>query len=215
MLVFPPPMLEKLVNVTQKWSERTGEKEAMMQVLTTGPDGKASNFPSCVVELFYVLSQFHGQGMYMKGIAQRKPDFESITKAFDHVQNVSVPEFKANILFEYFPLAKINAVSSNSIVFRRDPMFSVLVLMNWTENTEENVEHELAKFIVDRQQGVSPTQILGYSNYDKLAIYMCGADPMSDKAKAIFADNYPRLQKIKKRYDPDNIFSKWFPITPP
>ncbi|KAH0579521.1 hypothetical protein H2248_002375 [Termitomyces sp. 'cryptogamus'] len=56
MLVFPPPMLEKLVNVTQKWSERTGEKEAMMQVLTTGPDGKASNFPSCVVELFYVLS---------------------------------------------------------------------------------------------------------------------------------------------------------------
>jgi len=35
-----------------------------------------------------------------------------------------------------------------------------------------------------------------------------------DKSKVVFGDNYPRLQKIKKRYDPDNIFNKWFPITP-
>ncbi|KAH0579527.1 hypothetical protein H2248_002381 [Termitomyces sp. 'cryptogamus'] len=251
MLVFPPPMLEKLVNVTQKWSERTGEKEAMMQVLTMGPDGKFAilvvlffngseaegreNFkaffdlgpvadftkeiPYEELNTLQNQTQFHGQGMYMKGIAQRKPDFESITKAFDHVQKVSGPEFKANILFEYFPLAKINAVSSNSTAFRRDPTSSVLVLMNWKENTEENAErgrivaHELANFIVDGQQGVSPTQILGYSNYDPGAV-SGKKDVMSDKAKAIFADNYPRLQKIKKRYDPDNIFRKWFPITP-
>jgi FAD/FMN-containing dehydrogenase len=36
----------------------------------------------------------------------------------------------------------------------------------------------------------------------------------SDKAKAAFGENYPRLQGIKKKYDPDNIFNKWFPITP-
>jgi FAD/FMN-containing dehydrogenase len=35
-----------------------------------------------------------------------------------------------------------------------------------------------------------------------------------DKAQVIFGQNYPRLQKIKKRYDPENIFNKWFPITP-
>lgn len=35
-----------------------------------------------------------------------------------------------------------------------------------------------------------------------------------DKAKLVFAENYPKLQKIKKQYDPNGIFDKWFPITP-
>ena len=35
-----------------------------------------------------------------------------------------------------------------------------------------------------------------------------------DRAKLVFGENYPRLQEIKKRYDPENIFNKWFPITP-
>jgi FAD/FMN-containing dehydrogenase len=35
-----------------------------------------------------------------------------------------------------------------------------------------------------------------------------------DKAKVAFDKNYPKLQAIKKRYDPENIFNKWFPITP-
>jgi hypothetical protein len=35
-----------------------------------------------------------------------------------------------------------------------------------------------------------------------------------DKAKAMFDVNYPRFQGIKKRYDPENIFNRWFPIMP-
>jgi FAD/FMN-containing dehydrogenase len=35
-----------------------------------------------------------------------------------------------------------------------------------------------------------------------------------DKAKLAFGENYPRLQKVKNQYDPENIFNKWFPITP-
>ena len=36
----------------------------------------------------------------------------------------------------------------------------------------------------------------------------------ADKAKALFGDNYSRLQALKQRYDPDNVFSKWFAIKP-
>ncbi|KAG6864277.1 hypothetical protein C0993_009051, partial [Termitomyces sp. T159_Od127] len=176
MLVFPPPVLEKLVEVTQKWRERAGEKEAMFQVMTLGPDGKASNLLSNVISSTYpyVLANqalFHGQGIYMKGIAHREPRYESIKKAFDHVQKVSGPDFKANILFEYLPLAKIGAVPSDRTAFRRDPTASILVLVIWKEDTKENsdrgksVAHELAELVVEGQQGVSPTQIMGYSNY--------------------------------------------------
>ncbi|KAG6889203.1 hypothetical protein C0995_002663 [Termitomyces sp. Mi166 len=268
MLVFPPPLLERLVDVTGKWLEEAGEKEAMMQVLTMVPDGKFAilvfpffngseaegreNFKAFfdlgpIADLTKEMPYeeinalqnpvvFHGQGMYMKGIAQRLPHFESDAKAFDYIQKVSGPEFKVNLLFEYFPLAKVSAVPSASTAFRRDPTSSILALVIWKDDTEENLErgrtvaHELAKVIIEGQQGMSSTQSLGYSNYGKLAIptlenvplLMCGADPegvngkelVPDKAKTVFADNYPRLQKIKKRYDPDNVFNKWFPITP-
>jgi FAD/FMN-containing dehydrogenase len=30
----------------------------------------------------------------------------------------------------------------------------------------------------------------------------------------LFGENYARLQKIKKEYDPDLVFYKWSPITP-
>lgn len=36
----------------------------------------------------------------------------------------------------------------------------------------------------------------------------------SDRARKVFGDNYPRLQQIKKRYDPEVLFSKWFAIIP-
>ena len=35
-----------------------------------------------------------------------------------------------------------------------------------------------------------------------------------NKAEALFGENYSRLQELKKKYDPENIFNKWFAITP-
>jgi len=35
-----------------------------------------------------------------------------------------------------------------------------------------------------------------------------------NKAKILFGDNYPRLQQLKRKYDPDLLFSKWLPIVP-
>ena len=35
-----------------------------------------------------------------------------------------------------------------------------------------------------------------------------------EKSRDIFGDNYPRLQEIKARYDPKNMFNKLFAIQP-
>lgn len=34
------------------------------------------------------------------------------------------------------------------------------------------------------------------------------------RSRVLFGDNYPRLQQLKKKYDPELLFSKWFVIEP-
>ena len=41
-----------------------------------------------------------------------------------------------------------------------------------------------------------------------------GPADMKDSALSAFGPNYPRLQRVKRRYDPENVFNKWFPIVP-
>ncbi|KAF5378483.1 hypothetical protein D9615_007138 [Tricholomella constricta] len=162
---------------------------------------------------------FHGQGIYMKGSAHREPNYQSIAKAYEIVEQVSSPEFKMNIIFEYFPLGKITSVPPGTTAFRRDPTPAALVIGFWQENTEANTEraralaHELSRIVTGDQTGVTATQKMGYSNYDAEAV-TGEKEAVPDKAKAVFVENYPRLQAIKKRYDPENVFNKWFPITP-
>lgn len=35
-----------------------------------------------------------------------------------------------------------------------------------------------------------------------------------DATQKLFGKHYPKLQDIKKKYDPDMLFRLWFPITP-
>ena len=35
-----------------------------------------------------------------------------------------------------------------------------------------------------------------------------------DKSAIMFGENYPRLQEIKKKYDPELFFNRWYPIIP-
>jgi FAD/FMN-containing dehydrogenase len=54
----------------------------------------------------------------------------------------------------------------------------------------------------EREKGVIHTN--GYGNF-----------ALGDRrSRDVFAVNYPRLQQLKARYDPQNIFHKWIPITP-
>lgn len=52
---------------------------------------------------------------------------------------------------------------------------------------------------------------IGYANYaDAMAI-----DNATDvQARRAFGPNYPRLQRLKRKYDPDMVFNRWFCIRP-
>lgn len=49
---------------------------------------------------------------------------------------------------------------------------------------------------------------------DILDVDAADGDINQDKAKLLFGANYARLQQIKRKYDPDLVFNKWFPIAP-
>ncbi|KAF9057461.1 hypothetical protein BJ165DRAFT_1588692 [Panaeolus papilionaceus] len=157
-----------------------------------------------------------GRGVYMKGVAHKKPDYTSIKKAYDRVVEIlQTGHFQGGVLYEYFPLTKINSVAPEETAFRREEALNVAVVLNWDPLVDRNDEarafaHDLCNIIVGGQN-MSDTEILGYTNYDPDA---SGTDVTYDKARLSFGDNYPRLQAIKKRYDPRNIFNKWFPIVP-
>lgn len=159
---------------------------------------------------------YHGQGAYMKGASNRNASAAAIAKAHEKVvEIVQTSGFKAYLILEYLPLSNITSVPADATAFRREPTPNVLALTHWKENSPENTARarSVSGEILSLVTAAAPNQKLGYSNYDFDAVGDINWTT-SDKAKLVFAKNYPRLQKIKGRYDPDNVFNRWFPIIP-
>ena len=52
---------------------------------------------------------------------------------------------------------------------------------------------------------------IGYVNYADLFARRNETDEYARKA---FGKNYARLQEVKKKYDPDQVWNRWFAIRP-
>jgi hypothetical protein len=126
------------------------------------------------------------------------------------------------------------SVPRDATPFRRDDKGYAAYMFMYKENTEENREkvqkavNELKAIWKAGQPNLTGPQNLGYSNLGRPVFFQCVfeqiIDPArfrkdfeyaaKDKAPLVFGANYPRLQELKKKYDPEERFSKWFPITP-
>ena len=176
-----------------------------------------------------------GQGFYFKGLAQGPSDYKSICQAWDKIKEVAtIPGFAVgSIILEYFSLGRVRSVPLEATAFRRASTVNVLVGFVWTDNKPENdaiakrYAHDVAEILGRGQSALTTSESLGYSNYGTFCLFERSSihkrdiisDPEAvvgnrDKAKLVFAENYPRLQRIKRKYDPEVIFNKWFPITP-
>lgn len=62
---------------------------------------------------------------------------------------------------------------------------------------------------------MSPHTVFAHCLVDPDAVVGEGPkDTVFDKARIAFGENYLRLQQVKKMYDPEGLFNKWFPIVP-
>ncbi|KAJ2913687.1 hypothetical protein MD484_g6727, partial [Candolleomyces efflorescens] len=168
----------------------------------------------------------HGKCFYLKGVCFKYPDLNSISEVLESSEEISKQGvFTTGMMFEYFPLGKANGVPISATAFRRELGSNLLTLITWEgfpEKTEEarNVASGLIDIVMKGPGALTKSQ-QGYTNYghdiDFPPEYSLAAptvDHAAQKSEAAFASNYPRLQAIKKKYDPANIFNRWFPITP-
>ncbi|TCD62945.1 hypothetical protein EIP91_006208 [Steccherinum ochraceum] len=156
-----------------------------------------------------------GRNYYFKGVLlSKKPSDDVNPKVFDEVIKAvsSSPDHMAATVLEYFPHNKINSLPADSAPYRRDLTGNTLIIVQWQDDTPE--KSRKAKEIVYAVADVLPKGE-GYGNYtpESDAPFTAGA-VTAEKTRALFREHYPRLQGIKKKYDPDMVFNQWYTIIP-
>ncbi|KAL1737401.1 hypothetical protein EV714DRAFT_266204 [Schizophyllum commune] len=150
-----------------------------------------------------------GRGVYQKGIPQRRPDPNTTLEVIDRLADAHPSDPSPLVICEYFPLQKILAADTNdeTACLRRDTSI-VGIYAFWDELTAENfakgqtIVRDIAGILQESHPYLAEHEGSGQTGQP------------DDKARATFGEKYPRLQQIKKKYDPENVFNRWCPITP-
>ncbi|PIL36858.1 hypothetical protein GSI_00548 [Ganoderma sinense ZZ0214-1] len=159
-----------------------------------------------------------GQNVYMKGcFLPREFPRTLLPTVFQRVTELSEPEkYNVVLLFEYISLGKANSVPDDATAFRRNLTANVLAVVYAQEESDEVFKysrdacHEICGLITGKA-----ADNLGYGNYNPDSeAQPAGGVVAASKAEANFGANYKRLQEIKKKYDPELLFRKWFVINP-
>ncbi|KLO07481.1 FAD-binding domain-containing protein [Schizopora paradoxa] len=249
VLIFPPPLLDQLFKVVNKWwDSNPTDKSAMFMVFAKGPPPE--RLPCAVVIPFHNGSEEEGreafkflldlkpldhseempfelvnslqnpnatpgQNVYFRAVTQTGVHPDVCAAAFKYIPEFSTSESRFALIWELVPNKKINSVSNTAMAFNcRGPQFNVLCVCQWDTNDPESNKAARDKvfaatdMIASRDVDPDDSRGKSYGNYigdEYVAV---------DRAKQLFGSNYPRLQQIKQKYDPDVVFSKWFSIVP-
>jgi len=157
-----------------------------------------------------------GTCTYFKGVLLRlKPSEDMNSQQQGRLEKLATafPDFTLTVMHEYCPQDKVNSVHVDTTPYRRDLPGHTLFVVQWKDNTPENALK--AKEIADVYASEMAPQGEGYGNYtsESDALPAVGAI-VTDKTLALFGKHYPRLQAIKKRYDPEMVFNQWYTIVP-
>ncbi|KAG8708335.1 hypothetical protein FRC08_018942 [Ceratobasidium sp. 394] len=122
----------------------------------------------------------------------------------------------SHVIIELYHPDKIGSVPSSATAYpHRAPTCNVVHGMQWTDPAFAGKAVDVLRtlddaFVAFRSKYFAPelTERGGYTNYLDEESQI--ANPAV--ANRRFGANFPRLAEVKRRYDPDNLFSKWFPI---
>jgi hypothetical protein len=154
--------------------------------------------------------------------------------------NPEFPPFEVFVSYELIPNEVTRSVPADATAFRsRGPQPNAVIVIIWDKEKVDGESYptvrayakEIAK-IIESTEEKKPEEYEndGYANYGMFSFetgcYLgttnrvdSGAvtdpnDMLPQRARELWGGNYPRLQQIKKKYDPSNVFNRWFAIQP-
>ncbi|HEX7310616.1 MAG TPA: FAD-binding oxidoreductase [Gaiellaceae bacterium] len=117
----------------------------------------------------------------------------------------SVPSAMTAILLEHFHGAVTRVGKTDTAVPHRDPGWNLLIPSVWTDPADTAPNIAWAR---DTFAAMLPHFATGrWLNY-------LGNDQAEDAIRAAYGPNYDRLEDVKRRYDPDNVFNLNHNIAP-
>lgn len=152
----------------------------------------------------------------MKGSAFISPlDLKFAKTCLEDLRNLiqKIPDASMSIMvFEFLPFWKLFSFSQDCTAFaNRGAYGNLLWIMGWTQadhdkeirqwtqdmSSKSRQEFEKSRMTA-RIGGVVADGVGEYFNYDGIGV----------GGTQVFGDNFAQLQKLKKKYDPNNVFSK-------
>ncbi|KAI9651182.1 hypothetical protein NHQ30_001219 [Ciborinia camelliae] len=158
----------------------------------------------------------HGLRRNMKGAAYMAPlNYSFASEMFSETEKLlnETPDAKHTmVIFEYIPFGKILQVGQQETAFaNRGAYGNLLFALGWENEATDQKCREWGRLMAEKAKGelerrmkegtdeITKDGVGAYSNYD-------GA--YHEGGRLAYGINYPRLAQLKKKYDPENLFSK-------
>ncbi|QRV80538.1 FAD-binding domain protein [Ceratobasidium sp. AG-Ba] len=125
---------------------------------------------------------------------------------------------KSIMMWEFYSAEKWSKVPSNATAYvHRNPTYNVNNIVRWSDPAFTPGALPVAKaidmaFTQARSNHFAPHLLVGggYANYLDIESQNTSSNMLHKR----FGSNYERLVQVKTKYDPDNLFCKWFGIPP-
>jgi len=160
------------------------------------------------------LAAQRGKKLHMGGYFDSF-DPQTVVKAVENwSENISTKAPASYFMWEFYHYGKLSTVAADATAyFHRKPTPVVLCGILWddeafTLDTARTAALE-SLHIATSSSSPSLQDSVGYPNYAD-----GHADGGESAARRLFGTNYARLQDVKKKYDPEQVWNQWYAIGP-